>query len=196
MALDPSQSDWTNLGASVEAESLWSSLHDGEIRAIRSDLLSRSLTLEIEVEHLRRHHGLAEEPFLLEMDGVKSVRATTWATWPGPRPNAAGLARAEESSLIEEYWSKWREESVGWADFEAMFGDGFLDIADAELVRGDQIVSLRLSGMMKGDRADERAFELTLRGSGLAIRQGREGLIDLERFVRLGEEYWEAWSKG
>ena len=196
MLSDPSVRDWAYLPAGVEAKSLWLSLHDGKIRAIRSDRLAMSLTLEIEVAHLCHHHGLAEEPFLFELEGVKSSRATTWAIWPGPKPDTEGVSRAEQSRLIEEYWSKWREDSVGWADFEAMFGDGYLDIGDAEIVREAGVIALRASGMMYGDRVEMRAFEFITRGSGLAIRQGREGLLDLERFVQLGEDYWEAWSKG
>jgi hypothetical protein len=196
MSINRSKTDWINLPAGVEANSLWCTLHDGDIRAIRSDRLARTMTLEIEIPHLCHHHGLAEEAFTIELEGVVSARATKWVIWPGPVPDTGGISRAEEARLIEEYQSKWREESVGWSDFEAMFAEGSFDISTADAFRDDKSVGLRVGGMMCGDQVEERAVEFTLKASRFAIRHRQDFWIEFERFVELGEDYWEVWSRG
>ena len=196
MSTETSKTDWLNLPPGVEAESLWCSLHDGILRSIRSDRLARTLTMEVEVSYVCEHHGLPDDAFVLELHGVESARATTWAIWPGPRPELEGEPRAEQTRLVETYQSKWREESVGWADFEARVVGNRFDILNADAARGNDRIGLRLSGQLGGGDGHDQFFEFTVRAGGLIIRHGPVTEMDFARFVKLGEDYWDAWSEG
>src|SRR4051812_13476750 len=108
--------DWVHPPPSIEPQSMWNCLHDGELQSVHADTLERSLELAFEVSYLQEHHRLPDDLlFQFRFSGVRSVRATTFIRWPGPFPNTEGKPREEESQLIREYWSKGREESVTWS---------------------------------------------------------------------------------
>jgi hypothetical protein len=53
--------DWVNLPEGLAELSFWSTLHDGDLTAIESDLLARNLTLRFDVEYVRNFHKLSDE---------------------------------------------------------------------------------------------------------------------------------------
>lgn len=191
---DAATLDWVHLPAGVEPMSLWEPLHDGEIRALRSDLLERSVTLEIDVYHLRRSHDLGEDfRFLLRLGGVRSVRATRHAFWPGGFTMPDGTPYEEQRRLVAEYHAKGREHSVDWATLETALEDPerFLDISHAELTAGAGTVALRLQCMLDGDEW----HDLYLYAESLEVAGSDGRALTLEEFLRLGHDYWEAFSR-
>ncbi len=111
--------DWTHLPEGTETISLWRSLHDGELRAIRSSLLDRTVRLEFSVDYVVTFHNLAEGlTFILLLEGVKSVRVVKWIPWPGDSSAPEGAPAKEQQRLVEEYHAKWRQESESWNAFE------------------------------------------------------------------------------
>lgn len=76
--------DWVNLPKEAEELSLWSTLHDGDLAAIESDLLARTLTLRFDIGYVRDFHKLSEETrFVVIISGVQSVRSFSSVPWPG-----------------------------------------------------------------------------------------------------------------
>src|ERR1700720_3524868 len=131
--------DWMNLPAGVQETSLWAGLHDAQIVTIESNLLDRNITLHLESDHLLEFHNLPlDMQFLLRLDGVQSARVVHYALWPGQFSVPPGVTREEESRLIAEYQSKWREESLSWTELESALTaecKQVIDIADATLAK-------------------------------------------------------------
>ena len=96
--------DWLNLPSEVTALSLWDSLHDAQIISVRSNLLTRAMTMTCDIEHLRLFHEFGEGfQFIIQFEGVKSARVLRYAIWPGGCSIPDGLSREAQQELIAEY---------------------------------------------------------------------------------------------
>lgn len=148
--------------------------------------------LEFDIAHLRQHQALPEGlRFRFEFAGVRSVRAITFAAWPGEWPDMAGGTRDEQTRLLREYAAKGREESMAWADFEAAFAAADLLVWDADLVTGEDEAAVRLEGLAD----DERWCAAFLRAERLSVSRSDGVSFSLDQMIRLGEEYWDAFGR-
>lgn len=182
--------DWVNLPRGVTELSLWSTLHDGDLIAIESDLLARTLTLRFDVGYIKEFHMLPEDTrFVVIIGGVQSVRSFSGVPWPGGCSIPTGTPYEQQQSIVAEYQSKWREESLSWVDFERLVNDG-LEVSSAVLGLSSDAVALRLGLLVAGEPYYVEAF---VRGSGITFFIG-ERQIRPEEFVELGEAYWEAFA--
>ena len=187
--------DWANLPQDTLTEYLDLSLHDAHVVSIRSDLLKRSVSIHCDIEHLRDFHRLPEGfQLILRLDGVQSARVFRYSIWPGEFSVPPGVSREEESRLVLEYQSKWREESFSWTEFEKGITrecEQVLDIADGALATSKDSMALRLRGHLNYTVYHEmfvRAEKLTILGSN-----GR--IFELKELQELGEAFWEAFSR-
>lgn len=189
--------DWMNLPDGAQEVSLWAGLHDAQIVSIQSNLLDRTLTLHLESDHLLEFHNLPlDMQFLLRLDGVQSARVVHYALWPGQFSVPSGIAREEESRLIAEYQSKWREESLSWTELESAVTtecNQVIDITAASLATSaDNSVALRISGLL--NYTEYR--ELFLRAERLTLSQGDGQDLGIAGLLKLGEAYWDAFERG
>ena len=181
--------DWVNLPEGATEFSLWSTLHDGDLTAIESDLMARTLLLRFDVGYVRDFHNLSEDTrFVIVVSEVQSVRSFCGVPWPGGCAIPAGTPYEQQQALVAAYQSKWREESLSWADFERLIGND-LEVSSATLGQGSNGVALRLGLLVGGDSYAE-AF---VRGEKITFSIGERQLTPQE-FVELGEAYWEAFA--
>lgn len=179
--------DWVHLPEGVTEVSLWSTLHDGDLTGIESDLLARTMTLRFNVAYLKEFHKLSEDTrFVITVRGVQSVRSFSSVPWPGGCAIPAGTSYEQQQAIVAEYQSKLREESLSWSDFERLTNSG-LGVSSATLGQGTDGVALRLDLLVGGDSYVE-AF---VRGEKITFAIGDRQLTPTE-FVQLGEAYWEA----
>src|SRR4051794_15513643 len=75
--------DWVNLPNAVASTSLWESVHDGDLRSIKSEVLQRSLHVAFEVAYLYPEDEVAKASFSFAFEGVQSVRVLKLTIWPG-----------------------------------------------------------------------------------------------------------------
>ena len=188
--------DWTNLPPGAQETSLWAGLHDAQIVSIQSNLLDRSITLNLESDHLLEFHNLPlDMQFLLRLDGVQSARVVQHAGWPGEFSVPAGVSPEEQSRLITEYQSKCREESVSWAELEDALTTEYkqvLDIADATLAASsNNSVALRINGLL--NYTEYR--ELFLRAERLTLTRGDGMDLGIDGLLKMGEAYWDAFEQ-
>src|SRR6267154_3327485 len=188
--------DWTNLPPGAQETSLWAGLHDAQIVSIQSNLLDRSITLNLESDHLLEFHNLPlDMQFLLRLDGVQSARVVQHAGWPGEFSVPAGVSPEEQSRLITEYQSKCREESVSWAELEDALTTEckqVLDIADATLAASsNNSVALRINGLL--NYTEYR--ELFLRAERLTLTRGDGMDLGIDGLLKMGEAYWDAFEQ-
>jgi len=182
--------DWVNLPDGATELSLWCTLHDGDLTAIESDLLARTLTLRFDVGYVKDFHNLSEETqFVVIVSGVQSVRSFNSVPWPGGCSIPAETPCEQQQAIVAEYQSKWREESLSWADFERLTDSG-LEVSSAMLGQGTDSIALRFGLLVEPDSYVE-AF---IRGEGITFSIGERQLTPKE-FVEMGEAYWEAWEK-
>lgn len=182
--------DWVHLPEDVRELSLWSTLHDGDLIAIESNLLARTLTLRFDVGYVRDFHRLPEDiRFVITVSGVASVRSFRGVPWPGGCAIPDGTPYEQQHAMVAEYQSKWREESLSWPDFERFTNNG-LEVSSASLALAPDGIALRLGLFVAGDSYVE-AF---VRGKEITFTIG-EGLLTPKEFVELGEAYWEAFAK-
>ena len=181
--------DWVNLPEDATELSLWSTLHDGDLAAIESDLLVRTLTLRFEVGYVKNFHKLPEETrFVVIVSGVQSVRSFRGVQWPGGCSIPLGTPYELQQAIVAEYQSKWREESLSWADFERLITAG-LEVSSATLARRSDGVALRLGLLVGGDSY----VEVYVRGTEISFWID-ERQITPEEFVEIGEAYWAAFA--
>jgi hypothetical protein len=126
---------------------------------------------------------------------VQSARVVGYAIWPGEFSVPPGISREQESQLVEEYQSKWREESLSWTKFEGSItreNEQVLDISDASLaISPSGGIAFQLCGHLN----HAVYHEVFVRAETLEI-SGTDGTrFDLEKFQRMGELYWEAFSR-
>ena len=195
MTQEPSKIDWIHLPSTSVSVSLWASLHDGQLLTICSDLLERTVVLEIDVDHVRDFHKLGDGiRFVITLQGVESGRVSSFSMWPGAVPEVQGKSYQEQNLLVEEYQAKGREESVGWNDFVAAFPANVLDIYSAELAYDDSTTTLYIHGALTGDEYDWKFFDIFIRSQKILIQQSNGIILTLDQFIQLGEDYWEAWN--
>ena len=181
--------DWINLPEDTPTFSLWDTLHDGDLLAIQSDLLARTVTLRFDVDYVRDFHQLPEQTrFGIVVSGVQSVRSLRSVQWRGGCSIPQGTPNDQQSTLIAEYHRKGREESQSWNDFEHLTKDG-LEVSNATLGRGPNVVALQLGLMVRHD-SYAKAY---MRGEEIAFYIG-DKQVTLEEFVKIGEAYWEAFA--
>jgi hypothetical protein len=188
--------DWLNLPSGVSALSLWDALHDAHIVSIRSNLLERTVTFACEIEHLRSFHHFDDGfKFILALEGVQSARVVRYAIWPGGCSIPPGISREEERKLVVEYQSKWREESASWNEFEAGISrenEQVLDISDAVLATSHTgAAAIKLCGHL--NYAVYHELFVRLEALKLSGSDGKQ--FELQEFLKLGEGYWEAFSR-
>jgi hypothetical protein len=195
MTHNDSQSDWLNLPAGVESQSLWVALHDGELIAIRSNVLKRILTLEVDAYHLRERFRWDDETrIVIELEKVESVRASAWVIWPGDAPDIKTLSLTEQERLITEYQEKWREESLEWNRFEAAFSTNKLDITDAYFAKQNQKIALRIQGFMDGDVFNDQFVTVFVRAQTIRFSLSDGPILTAEQLLDLGSEYWKDFA--
>lgn len=181
--------DWVNLPEGVVTLGLSSTLHDGHLLAVESDLLARTVTLKFDVAYVRAFHKLPEQTeFVLTITGVESVRLLGNVMWPGEFSVPKGLSRDEERKLVADYQAKWREESRSWSDFGAMTSSG-AELLNATLARGANTLALQMGFTSERDSY----FEAFIRGRAIHFSVG-DKLVTPEEFLALGEAYWTVFA--
>jgi hypothetical protein len=185
--------DWVHLPARISGVSLWDGLHEAQIISIQSNLLERTVTLNLEIENLRIFYQWPlDMQFVFRLDGVQSARVVKYSIWPGPFTVPPGVSKEEEARLVAEYQAKWREESLSWSDLEkAMTAEHkqVIDITDATLAtEKDGPVALRISGLLNYTTH----HEIFLRAKKLTISRTDAGEITVPELLKLGEAYWDA----
>jgi hypothetical protein len=184
---------WTRLPPNSETHSLWDCLHDGSLLACTSDLLNRSVCLEVEVSHLVEKEE--DVRFLIHLDAVTSVEATVAILWPGEFRVTEGLDDAEGRRQVTEYWAKGREQSFGWNEFEISLPTDPLNVTDATLVRSDDRAALQIVGYQDGETIDDRFCTVVIRFSGISASRSDGKPFSLDQLEALGHAYWEAFAE-
>jgi hypothetical protein len=185
--------DWVHLPYDTKVEPLWECLHDADLKSIKSDLLNRTLILNLHVPYINDFHKFSDEmlfQFLFEC--VTSVRAVHFSIWPGKFTLPSNISRDQESKLIDEYQSKWREESMDWNDFEKEINSSQnkLWIKDANLGFNDKQLSFKSYG-----HVEHKLYEFYIRAESLKIFYKKEQVISFDDFLQLGREYWDDFNK-
>lgn len=187
MPSDETKVDWVHLPADRISESLWECLHDGELLSCQSNLIERNVTLEFTDHYLVEPND--DVRFIFKVDQVTSVRAEIWFRWPGGVSIPEGATREEECRLVDEYWGKWREESINWQVFESALSVDPLQIYEAELARAEDKLTLKLGGFLDGEPFDHHYCSVFVRGGSLAVSRSDGRPFSLEEFLRLGHTY-------
>lgn len=186
--------DWIHLPADTQAQGLWDCLHDAALRAVRSDLLKRAIIMTFDAFYIRDHHNLPKgTAFNFTFDDVTSARVTTYAIWPGKFAVPKSVSREEEDRLIKEYQSKWREESLDWNYFEKALQkkNNNFKVLDPEFASSDQAASIKIGGLL-----NDKYHNIFIRASKLTIARSDGKSLKLDEFMKLGREYWQAFSEG
>jgi hypothetical protein len=188
--------DWVHLPAGISDVPMWEGLHDAQIIAIQSNLLQRTVTLNLEIEHLRIFYELPlDMQFLIRLEGVQSARVMKYSVWPGAFSVPAGASKEEEARLVAEYQAKWREESVSWAELEKAVTTAHkqvIDISDATLALAeDGAVALRIVGLFNYTTY----HEIFLRAERVTIFRSDAGELSISDLLKLGEAYWVALER-
>jgi hypothetical protein len=188
--------DWLNLPTDTAAFSLWDGLHDAQVVSIQSSLLERTMDLVVESGHLTRFHKFAEAyRFTLRLEGVQSARVLGYAIWPGGFSTSSGASAEEQKRMVSDYQAKWRQESGSWSEFETKVtrdNEQVFDISDAAIAKSPNgSHALKIYGHLNYSTF----HEVYLRFDNLRILGSDGKLFTIEEFQRLGQLYWEAFSK-
>jgi hypothetical protein len=186
--------DWVNLPSDIIPISLWDCLHDAKLLKISSDLYDRSVTIEFGAYHIFEYHEMSEDMrFVFEFEKVTSARVCKYSIWPGKFERPDNISRDEERRLVDEYQSKWREESLGWDDFLKIIQDkeNNFDISHSEFATKGNEMAFRIEGMLNGSLY----HEIFLKASNLIIKKSDGEIISIDQFLRLGQEFWNDFEE-
>lgn len=174
--------------------SLWTCLHDGEIRAATTDLPNRTVSLTIAVDHLVGTDEIsAGVTFALEMLEVRLVGVWLYVP-PYPFEEPVGVSRERRNELVTEYHALYRAESFSWDRFESALSTDRLEISNASVFAAEGTAQLAIVGHLDGDVFDDVACEIVVRGRELAARRSDGAPFGLDALVGLGDRYWEAFA--
>lgn len=186
--------DWVNLPSDIIPISLWDCLHDAELFKISSDLYDRSVAIEFGAYHILEFHDMPKDmKFVFLFEKVTSARVCKYAIWPGKFERPDNISRDEETRLVNEYQSKWREESLGWNDFVEIIQDkeNNFDISHSEFATNGNELAFRIEGMLN-DRSYHVIF---IKASNLIIKKSNGEIISLDQFLRLGQDFWNDFAE-
>jgi hypothetical protein len=105
------------------------------------------------------------------------------------------MSREEEEPLLREYWSKWREQSLGWPDFEVALHKNRFDVGDASLAIGPSTKAFRVGGMLDGDTINDLYCCVFVAFKSLSIKGSDGAEMTLEEFEQLGSSYWDEFAR-
>jgi hypothetical protein len=184
---------WLEVYSTTEPFSLWDCLHDADLHALTSNPLERTVTLTFETDHLWQHAGIDPAPASRwTIHGVSHALANRWVLWPGPPPEMKNLPYAQQSDLVRDYQSKGRTVSVSWDEFESQITAHALCVANAGLTPSESGVTLTAGGEAY---AWDAYCELEIRGERVVCERTDGVEFSLVDLVRMGEAYWEDFSK-
>jgi len=181
--------DWTHLPNALEAITLWGCLHDGQLLACESNLEQRSVQLTFSVDHLVEDND--PDRFFITIGDVTSVRANLVFRRLGDFEETFNTKPEERTRLVKEYQEKWREESIGWPEFESLLSTDPLEITDAEMVQHEGSAALRLGGFLNGEKVDDLYSEVFIRGAKISASRSNTKEFALSDFIELGNNYWK-----
>lgn len=174
-------------------QSLWTCLHDASLTALDSDRQHRTITLTLQIEHLRRHAALpAETRWVLQCHDVTRAVATTWVPSPSPSPDTRGLSREQELVAIAEWQAKGRTTSIGWNDFEQVVAHGSVCLSEANLGMRDGAIVLTSCG---NHEDGDRFFEFEIVGQRVSCQRTDGTHLEVTALIELGDRYWEAFEQ-
>jgi len=185
--------DWVNLGQNASSLSLWDCLHDADIISLETDPLHRTAVIAVNVFYINGFHGLPEDfRFFIELEGVSATRSITYRLWPGKFERPENISREEETKLVNEYQQKGREETMSWQETETLITTGEFRASDASIAKSSEGLTLNIYSLRKHD---SKVISLFIRATNLSVSRSDGIPCDLEKFISLGERYWEEFSK-
>ncbi|MGH9819447.1 MAG: hypothetical protein ACRD43_04690 [Pyrinomonadaceae bacterium] len=129
--------------------------------------------------------------FLVKMENVTSVRAIAHFPPIEKCDETQGLSEGERRKVLDEYYGKWREESFGWKQFEAVLSTDPLLTMDASFVSNNDENTLRLGGFLDGEKFNDIFFDVFIRGKRLSATRTDGQDFSVKDFIKLGSTYWE-----
>ncbi len=184
--------DWAYLPDEVEKVSLWEVLHDGWIVNLRSERLTRTLTLELDVDHVRDFNHLPEGTlFKLVLSGVGFAAAVRWESWTGDSTLPDGMTTEENSAFYKDLGRKGRDVSISWSDLESSPESTF-EVLQAEIAFG-KLDAVALSLYLQNWDQDLVCIEVFVKAESIACSVGDQPAT-LEQFLALGEGFWRAFA--
>ena len=155
--------------------------------------MARTVMLEFDIEHLREFGGLSSGvTWRLILHAASMLLARRREAWPGPEPKLKRRDPKKDRALIEEYQAKGRTVSVAWDEFEEVVCTAGIWTKDATLrSRASDVV---LDGYGH-DYQTDTMFEFRLIGGHLRCERSDGIMTTIEKLVRLGEAYWNAFSE-
>lgn len=180
--------DWTNLPPDSNVQSLWVCLHDAEIKSIKSDLLRQYVVLEIEAFYLPDDLRV-----FLQFDEVASARVNKYQR-PYESLLTPGMSAREINDIATPWVGKWREESMGWLEFEAAYETDTFTILEADLATGEKDITLKLDGFLNGDKYDDLWCSVFIRAKSISLSRSDGEDLSWAQFIELGGQWWESFG--
>ncbi len=188
------KADWTNLPSTLEEVSLWGCLHDGELLSCESNIERRHIRFEFSIDHLDEGDTDLTR-FFLDITSVNSVRAHLVFRRLGDFKEPVGATPEQRAALVQAYQEKWREESIGWPEFESILFTDPLQVSDAGMVESEDTQSLRLAGFLNGEKFHDVYCEVFVSGAEISAARSDTKEFSLSGFIELGDKYWETLGK-
>jgi hypothetical protein len=176
-------------------ESWWDSLHDADLVSFSTDIMERTATLEVLIEHLGNSESGAA--FTIVFKVVRAVNMAEWQLWTLPNQELT-----DPDLMGKRDWG--RMVSI---DCRPLAGPG-LRINNATVSHAqsgnnawpevvcDPGIPLWMCMLdIAGTSADAGATSLAIVFEQIEMMRDAKP-ITVEAFVKLGEAYWERWQAG
>ncbi|SRR6266496_2094180 len=182
--------DWVNLPENTEVASLWAGFHGAEISSIATNIEDQTLTIEMAPFFLPAHVKV-----LITFFGVKSVRVDKYPP-PFQHLLTGHESFARRAQMAEGWESKWREESLGWPQFELLLETDPFQIIDADLAQGKDHIAVRIGGHLNGHNYNDLWCSVYVRAKSISVSRSDIGDFSLEQLVDVGAKWWKLLGAG
>lgn len=180
--------------ASYEETSFWECLHDGKMKAMQHNALSRVATLTWDVPYLWEFHGLhANTRFIIQLDEVTEMQVLNFLPWPGSQDFPIGLSRTEQEIIRRGYQKKSVYTSGDWSSFVESVKASEYECSNASLTtisEGSLIFSCNLSDSVNYKYPTIRFIFSNMH---IALSSGRD--LTPVAFLAMGAAYWNDFAE-
>ena len=174
--------------------SLWECLHDGDLKAIELDALSRVAMLSWDVPYLWTFHALPiESRFEFNLEEVREAQVLEFQPWPGATRLPVGPPWSEQEVIRRTYYEKAVYTSWDWHTFVQSVSTSDYECSNAHLTR-DSKGKVRLSLDLSNSAANEYptvCFAFT--NMRVTLTPDRE--LTMEQFLAMGAAYWNDFAE-
>jgi hypothetical protein len=128
--------------------------------------------------------------FVFRFEGIRSLRAIGPVDPAGELIIPSNATQEDALELLNEFNRRSHMESLAWPALEAKIQSFHSNVLDARFLRADGKCAMKLTAIIDYDDWTE----IYITAEGFSVSRSDGVACDLDKFMAMGEAYWENWA--